>query len=437
MKWSERSMSSWIAIGMGLTVLPLVVSAIVVHVWFHGAALADLDDIATRYRDESGPLRELQIALWEAAVPVEEYLDAREATQPGAYREQRIRIEGLFVRLDQAFAREPPLRKALGRAEESWSEADRVAGDLLAHPGPPGDPVAIERADHFNALVGAAADVLRAVDRDVHTILDADHAAADRSNERSKWATAIAAGLSLITMIVGITIIMRILLANLTRLVDGARKFAEGDRGHRIEVQVPPELREVADEFNRMIARVHEAEASLMAQAREDAMTGLRNRRAFEESLTAAFARTRRLSEPFALVTLDVDHFKKVNDTYGHSAGDDVLKSIGRTVERVIREVDQAFRIGGDEFAVLLAGVDLAGAKVAAERLRAAIAASPVATGGTQIAVTASFGLACADRAIPADELMRSVDLALYAAKSGGRNRVVTASDTAAAAARA
>ena len=277
-------------------------------------------------------------------------------------------------------------------------------------------------------MIGTTADKLRAIENGLSGIVATDHADAVRDYERARWVSVIAAGGSLLAMLMGVVIIVRVMIANVERLVDGARKFAEGDRTHRIAVSVPPELREVADEFNRMIIRIHEAEDALASQARSDVMTGLPNRRAFEEALAAAFARMRRMNELVVLLSLDIDHFKRINDTHGHAAGDEVLRVVGRTIGSAIREVDKAFRVGGEEFAVLLAGTDIPGAMIAAERLRAAIASHPASlANGQTIAVTASIGVAAADSAKAPDDLLHAADAALYAAKSAGRDRVVVA----------
>ncbi|MCA9603570.1 MAG: GGDEF domain-containing protein, partial [Myxococcales bacterium] len=129
---------------------------------------------------------------------------------------------------------------------------------------------------------------------------------------------------------------------------------------------------------------------------------------------------------------IDVDHFKRVNDTYGHAAGDEVLRVVAQTLAANIREVDRAFRIGGEEFVVLLVGTDLAGAKIAAERLRSAIAERPVATGAAgagTVEVTASLGIAVSHEKMQPADLLAEADAALYLAKAGGRNRAVHAPD--------
>lgn len=422
--WAERSLTFWMTLGMALTVLPLVISAFTVHVWLHGEAIAAFDDVAARQRHELAPLHRQQIALWEAAVPVEEFVASREPGHAGAYRELRVQIERRYHQLDKAFARDEGLRQTLLRSQQDWDAADRIAAELIAHPVADLDARSVEALDRFNGRIGASVDKLRAVEEEMAPVLDADHAEAIAASERSDRASVVAAVASLLLMLVGIGVIRRVMLANVSRLVDGARRFAAGEHAHRIEVQVPPELREVADEFNRMIVRVHEAEQSLVAQARQDPMTGLDNRRSFEEAMSAAFARLRRQNEGFVLLMLDVDHFKKVNDTHGHGAGDDVLRAVASTLAASVREVDRVFRIGGEEFAAILSDVGLSGAGAVAERVRAAVESTPVQTQGREVRVTISIGLCAAQQSGTADELLRAADAALYAAKSGGRNRV-------------
>jgi diguanylate cyclase (GGDEF)-like protein len=429
-KWSERSLRSWVAIGMTLAVLPILASGLVDHLMLEKGVIADLRDVAARQRDQIDPAQQLRIALWEAAVPLNEYLDTHQAREVGAYRAQRILIEAGFAKLHEQLSSDHELRGLLERAADDWRAADGVASDLLSTTSNAGDPHAIEQADRFDARIASSVDELRAVYRNLDRELQQDHAAALLSYERSQWVSGIAAAVSLSLMLLGIAVIGRIMVNNVERLIDGARKFAAGDREHRIEVQVPPELRRVADEFNNMIARIRVSEAALADEAREDALTGLPNRRAFEEALREAFARLRRMGEGVHLLMLDIDHFKSVNDTHGHAGGDEVLRSIGKTIASTTREVDKAFRIGGEEFAVLLIATDLEGARIAGERLRAAIAARPVVTARAEVPVTASIGIAPANSAMHPAELLEAADTALYAAKSSGRNRVVVANSS-------
>lgn len=155
--------------------------------------------------------------------------------------------------------------------------------------------------------------------------------------------------------------------------------------------------------------------------SRVDALTGLANRRAFDEALEVELARSRRTGQPLALVMLDVDHFKRFNDTFGHQAGDRALALVGDTLRGVARREDRPCRMGGEEFAVLLPGAEGAGAVEVAERMRRAIGAAPLAEGP----ITVSLGVAWTHGRESGEQVVAQADARLYAAKLDGRNRVV------------
>jgi diguanylate cyclase (GGDEF)-like protein len=161
-----------------------------------------------------------------------------------------------------------------------------------------------------------------------------------------------------------------------------------------------------------------------------DGLTGLYNRRAFGELLASSIANEdRRPGGSLGLVILDLDHFKKLNDTYGHPAGDAALRSLARLLNQHLRKGDQAARYGGEEFVVILPGSDEERSMGAAERLRSALEKHRFVFEGARIPLSASLGVAIwpADGKEP-EALLSASDRALYAAKQTGRNRVVAAS---------
>jgi diguanylate cyclase (GGDEF)-like protein len=172
-----------------------------------------------------------------------------------------------------------------------------------------------------------------------------------------------------------------------------------------------------------MIAKLNERLATL---AGEDGLTGLKNRRSFQESLTASHAFALRQGLPLSLMMIDVDHFKQFNDTFGHTAGDEVLNAVAQLLRRGTRAHDVVARYGGEEFALVLPATDAEPGRILAERLRQTLATHdwPVRR------VTASFGVATllhVDRDPIA--LIREADKALYHSKQQGRNRVTHALD--------
>src|SRR5262249_17712868 len=170
--------------------------------------------------------------------------------------------------------------------------------------------------------------------------------------------------------------------------------------------------------------------AALVAEARRlastDTLTGLLNRRAFIERIEKARTGEGKQLFPMSLLLLDVDHFKKVNDTLGHDAGGAVLQGVARVISSIARKSDFVARWGGEEFVVALAQTAEAGARVAAERVRRAIAEAKYALpNGSEHKATASVGLASAENADwQLEDLLGRADKAMYAAKHRGRNRV-------------
>jgi diguanylate cyclase (GGDEF)-like protein len=171
-------------------------------------------------------------------------------------------------------------------------------------------------------------------------------------------------------------------------------------------------------------ASLHE---TVERQAVTDELTGLANVRAFTSALDRELERSRRFDTPLALVMLDLDDFKRVNDTYGHQQGDEVLAQVAGVLRDISRELDTPARYGGEEMAVVLPQTDVDGAELLAERIREAVEALPVPRmrGGGALHVTASFGVASVpDEAADRESLIAAADAALYRAKRGGKNRV-------------
>ena len=185
----------------------------------------------------------------------------------------------------------------------------------------------------------------------------------------------------------------------------------------------------------RDISERRQFEEKLSAQALTDGLTGLANRRSFDESLDREWKRTLREGSQFSLLLVDIDNFKTINDRYGHQVGDDYLRAISAALCSAVRAPDIVARYGGEEIAVILPSADSEAAVKTAERLRAAIEAlrlthegNPVGGGRVTVSIGAATALAREGGTIRMPEsLLQAADHALYKAKQGGRNRVATA----------
>ncbi|HKY35285.1 MAG TPA: GGDEF domain-containing protein [Polyangiaceae bacterium] len=203
------------------------------------------------------------------------------------------------------------------------------------------------------------------------------------------------------------------------------KRVSRGKLEHDSWLQLGPR---VSFRFSMTDVREERLLRKLYESSTRDALTGAYNRRHFDERLRAEVAYALRHRSQASLLVLDLDHFKRINDTYGHPAGDAVLKAASDACLRALRTEDVFARFGGEEFAVVLRGITLKGAARLAERLRQAVAAQEVEYDGQQIKVTFSAGcasLACCERP-HADELIAVADRRLYTAKAEGRNRVVS-----------
>lgn len=211
------------------------------------------------------------------------------------------------------------------------------------------------------------------------------------------------------------------------------RKNTYQDVHQGVYLQIAGQLSALVEK-SRLYQQLYELNQKLLftqrqleVQATHDALTGLLNRGAIEEMLRVELSRARRRAHAVGILLIDIDHFKRVNDTYGHAAGDDVLKAVAQELAGGLRGYDHVGRYGGEEFLVVLGEAEGDSAADTAERLRAAIEEKKLRFGNASVSVTLSAGVAVAQDAtgVRSDAFVALADRALYRAKNSGRNRVV------------
>ncbi len=222
--------------------------------------------------------------------------------------------------------------------------------------------------------------------------------------------------------------LVRRLLAGEIREYQIEKRYFHAD-GHLITAILSVSL--VSDDEGRPVSFISQIqditerkaiEERLRHLADHDPLTGLHNRRLLERELARQVSRCRRFDEHAALLVLDLDGFKAVNDTYGHKTGDDLLKAVAEELERRLRGTDLVARLGGDEFAVLLSNVEPDAAHAVAEDLRRLVAACTIKVGESRVSLTVSIGVAMIDQNVAGDEsVLIEADRAMYAAKEQGR----------------
>ncbi|MDJ0840735.1 MAG: diguanylate cyclase [Acidobacteriota bacterium] len=189
-------------------------------------------------------------------------------------------------------------------------------------------------------------------------------------------------------------------------------------------------LSKLSNELTRCKSQIEDLETQLVEtreKAEHDHLTKLRNRRAFERDLDEAVERAHRFKNPMCLLLLDLDHFKNINDTYGHQVGDDVLVNFARLIQGSLRDFDLIYRLGGDEFAVIFSGCTLERAAKVGERVRKFLAEHQYRDQDLEFSLTMSAGLAQLTKGENGPSLYKRTDGELYRAKHGGRNRVSVA----------
>jgi diguanylate cyclase (GGDEF)-like protein/PAS domain S-box-containing protein len=191
------------------------------------------------------------------------------------------------------------------------------------------------------------------------------------------------------------------------------------------------QLRLANEQLRSQLEEIQRLQEALQEQAIRDSLTGCFNRRYLDVTLERELARSRREGSPLSLLILDLDHFKQINDNYGHQVGDEALKELARVLQASIRQEDVLCRYGGEEFVILMPRMPLATAEQRAEQWRRMIGEIRLRVEATELSFTASFGVATyPEHGESMDELTQAADLALYIAKHEGRNRVIVYSPT-------
>ena len=278
------------------------------------------------------------------------------------------------------------------------------------------------------------------------------------SQQWSRKAMAFIVGLAGVVYLLIWFGLSRMVMAPLSRLTHAAQRMEQGDLSARASLERPDELGELGQVFDSMASKlqahtenlerkVAERSAQIRQQNQElervntqltginaqlerlattDALTGLHNRRYLQRSLDFELARAQRAEHPFCLLMMDIDHFKRVNDTWGHAVGDRVLVRVAEILQEKLRTTDLRARWGGEEFVALLLDSDREAGLHTAEKIRAVVEDTPIDAGLDEpVRVTISIGVACfPDDGVEERKLFSHADSALYRAKEGGRNRV-------------
>jgi len=421
------SLRTRFVLGMGIMLLPLVVLA--------GGALISLqstiraiDEVLQEASEEMAPIVRLQVLVRSAKEAIHDYFipGFGAADERGHFLDLSRQVEEAF---QQVIAGDFDLAEERARvlaAREHWERGRRIADVLFAVPKPADNANAIRQLERLDAYLDRALTQLNQVLNlslgEMGGHLEQAHAA--RRRTLLIIASVFVVGLGT-AILVGMALARSVLLP-LRALEEAANRFGSGDLSHRVSLATPEEMGELGKTFNTMAERLAKVQAELEDLSIHDGLTGLYNFREFYRQMAEEVERSWRYGHSFSLLMVDIDHFKSVNDTFGHLAGDEVLRVLAVRIHQEVRPADRIARYGGEELVIILPETRASGAVAMAERVRDTIASHPIPLGpGQTVSLTVSIGVsAYPEDADSAERLIVAADRALYAAKDAGRNRV-------------
>jgi len=414
-------------LGMGVMLLPLVVLAAIALFSFQSVTSA-LDDVVEEATAELALAQRLQLLIQRAMIAEHDAV-AKESVDPAArdrLNEAHRSVQKLFDDLRRGPFALPEERALIQAAREEWQQGRQLSDALFATPRPSLDHAFVREIERAHVHHNRALEKLD----QVHTLgqqeMNAQLAYAISLRRKTLLGAGFVFAVGLgIAITVGMAL-ARSVLTPLRTLERGAERFGAGDLSSRVQPIGHDELAQLAGTFNAMADKLAQSQALLRELSTRDSLTGLVNYRELHRQLADEMDRSRRYGRPFSLVMLDIDHFKSINDTYGHLAGDKALRALAALIRGEVRPTDVVARYGGEEFVLALPETAGPGAVTLAERLRVRVAGHALAvTADHTISMTVSIGVASyPDGANSVQKLLSAADQALYAAKSAGRNRV-------------
>ena len=374
-------------------------------------------------------VNDLQISVLEAGNAPHDYmLYGRQGEREQFTRLSQDIERGLRTIQDLMTSSEEQQWVAYARAE--WQQILNISTSILGLSDPTLDSAMQEQIENLHLHIDSMLYFLR----QLQVIARGESFEVERKAidiiENTLPTAAVIVGVAIVIAVGAILLLLYSVLTPIRLLKEGAAHFARGDLFHRVPVVSGDELGELAKAFNAMAESLEKSEIALEDLATHDGLTGLYNSREFHRLLQAEIERSQRYKHPVSLLIGDIDRFKKVNDTYGHQAGDTVLRAVADHMQESVRKVDFVARYGGEEFAIILPEMTAADAVVVAERIRKSIAATTITLQEAQtVTIAISIGVAAfPENANSENTLVAAADQALYAAKAAGRNRVSRAS---------
>ncbi|HEY9826042.1 MAG TPA: diguanylate cyclase, partial [Stenomitos sp.] len=372
------SIRNRLILGVSLMLVPLMAIAVGSYLGFE-QAVGTFERSENKRLEELFPLDRLELVLREAA-------ELTEPVNRDGSIEKQIKFARLSQEIDQIFISllNSPSQLQEKRAlvldiQQKWhhikQEEERYLGQPFSLSVAEVRTYQTELDRQFDGIVR---DIRRLNNLLVSFQTNDNLRQVNIIKQQVRALTILTALVAVVIAVSAISFLARSILKPLRYLNQGVSRFGDGDLSSRIHLQTKDELEQLAHTFNWMADNLEQSQRELMELATIDGLTGVLNRREFNRRLTQELERSRRGNYSVSLLMIDIDHFKKLNDTYGHQSGDDALRHVSWLIRREVRPGDLPARYGGEEFAVILPHADTEDAFIVAERLRNLIASEKV-----------------------------------------------------------
>lgn len=406
-------------VAMGIVFVPLVVVALGSSL-FLGHAASTLNRVVEQSVYKLQTTSRLQNQIRKTHALAKDYAVTPRYTLQTQFESEARAVEDIFATILREPFVNPQEQVLLANVRREWNDSVVLANTIFSANASRASLFQLDQ--RVNQIMFALDQVYDAY----YTEIGVQRAQINESEKRFLLIISGAVGLGLLIAIVGAVVLTRSVLGPLREFEKGMTRFSNENLSYRLTLDSRDEIGQLAREFNAMAERLMQHQHKLEDLSIRDGLTGIYNRRELEKRLHQECQRARRYHRPLSVLMLDIDHFKNVNDRYGHQAGDEVLITVADLIQLNVRPVDVVCRYGGEELAVILPETNAEGASTAAERIRSTVEDSITATPqGDMVHVTVSIGLATFPRdGDTAASLIHAADQALYVAKQEGRNLV-------------
>ncbi len=368
------------------------------------------------------PIIHLNEELHRLSLWLNDYHLSRDTQSREAFWALASVVDKRYSRLEAKWTRNdyPDHLGHIDASRRHWVAAKTFARELMANGLYAHSPESDMLKVRFVHQIERATTRLEHLHRQVHAAINTQRYQVMTKGRKMQYVAVTLVGVALVVSLAIVLFFVKRVLKPLQLVEAGAREFGRKNFRHRIDFSTDNELGQLAKAFNSMADRLERV-------ATRDGLTGVFNKQEILRVLRLEGERAVRHGSPLCFMMMDLDHFKSINDRFGHPAGDAVLRQVARCLSQQVRGIDYVGRFGGEEFCVLLPRTTAAEARVIAERLRQRLADQPFPIDeGAVLRVTLSIGIAMfPDDVRDSQSLVKAADQALYAAKNAGRNRVM------------